>query len=229
MISGQPYRDRREAGQVLAAHIREQYHATDPVVLALPRGGVPVGLEVARAFDAPMDVFLVRKLGVPRQPELAMGAIATGGYELLNHELIAQLGIGPLQVAEVADRETAELRRRETLYRAGKPPLSVRGRVTFLIDDGLATGFTMRAAIGALREHGAKRLIVAAPVGSEDACTDILPEVDALICPFLPEPFHAVGRWYRNFETTPDREVQECLAAAAANSDTAHAGHHGHH
>jgi predicted phosphoribosyltransferase len=227
MTGGQPYLDRREAGQILAAHIRRRYDAVEPVVLALPRGGVPVGFEVARAFEAPLDVFLVRKLGVPREPELAMGAIATGGFELLHHELIRQLGISPWQIAEVADREMAELRRREALYRAGRPPIDVKGRVTILVDDGLATGFTMRAAIGALRDYGAERLIVAVPVASEDACVAIVNEADALICPFLPDPFHAVGLWYRNFEPTSDREVQECLAAAVLNHEAAHAGHHG--
>src|SRR5687768_6207785 len=134
MITGQPYQDRREAGQILAAHVRKYYGGThDAIVLALPRGGVPVGFEVARVRGASLDVFLVRKLGVPRQPELAMGAIATGGYELLNHQLIAQLGISPLQIAEVADRETSELRRREALYRSGRPPLDVQGSVVFLV------------------------------------------------------------------------------------------------
>jgi len=227
MISGQPYFDRREAGQILAAHIREQYGALAAVVLALPRGGVPVGFEVARAFDAPLDVFLVRKLGVPRQPELAMGAIATGGYEVLNQQLIARLGISPLQIAEVADREMGELRRRQSLYRAGQPPLEVQGRVVLLIDDGLATGFTMRAAIGALRDYGARRLIVAVPVGAEKACSEIAREVDDLVCPFLPDPFHAVGLWYKNFEPTTDWEVQECLVAAGVNHEAAHAGHRG--
>src|SRR5688572_17141024 len=136
MITGQPYQDRREAGQILAAHVREYYDGTnDAIVLALPRGGVPVGFEVARVLGAPLDVFLVRKLGVPHQPELAMGAIATGGYELLDHQLVAQLGITPLQIAEIADREIAELRRREALYRIGRPPLDVQGGVVFLVDD----------------------------------------------------------------------------------------------
>jgi putative phosphoribosyl transferase len=224
MITGQAYRDRREAGQILAAHVREYYGGTsDAIVLALPRGGVPVGFEVARVLGAPLDVFLVRKLGVPHQPELAMGAIATGGYELLNHQLIAQLGITPLQIAEIADREIAELRRRESLYRVGRPPLEVQGGVVFLIDDGLATGFTMRAAIGALREYGARRVVAAVPVGAEESCGEISCEVDDLICPFLPDPFHAVGLWYKNFGATTDQEVQDCLAAALVNRETAHA------
>jgi putative phosphoribosyl transferase len=222
MITGQPYLDRREAGQILAAHIREQFPAGNSLVLALPRGGVPVAFEVAHALDAPLDVFLVRKLGVPRQPELAMGAIASSGYELLNDQIIAELGITPLQIAEVADRETAEMWRREALYRAARPPIEVQGRVVYLIDDGLATGFTMRAAIGALREYGACRLIVAVPVGAEDACAKIEKEVDALVCPFRPNPFHSVGLWYKNFEPITDQEVQDCLAAAALNQEAAH-------
>jgi putative phosphoribosyl transferase len=221
-ITGQPYFDRREAGQILAAHIREQFPTTQAIVLALPRGGVPVGFEIARALDAPLDVFLVRKLGVPRQPELAMGAIATGGYEVLNEQLIADLGITPLQIAEVADREMAELRRREALYRAGRPPLDVEDRVVYLVDDGLATGFTMRAAIGAVRDLGAGRLVVAVPVGADDTCAEIATQVDALVCPFLPDPFHAVGLWYKNFEATTDQEVQDCLAAAALNYEAVH-------
>jgi predicted phosphoribosyltransferase len=229
MITGLPYLDRREAGQVLAAQLRERYATVDPLVLALPRGGVPVASEVARAFDAPLDVFLVRKLGVPREPEMAMGAIASGGYEFLNDALIAHLGITPLQIAAVADRETHELRRREALYRGGRPPVDPRGRVTFVIDDGLATGCTMRAAIRALRERGASQLVVGVPVGSEDACSYILEEVDALICPFVPDPFRAVGRWYKEYEPMSDREVQGCLTAAALNRETAHAGHQSHH
>ena len=223
MLTGQPYQDRREAGRILAVHVREYYETNDAIVLALPRGGVPVGFEIARVLGAPLDVFLVRKLGVPRQPELAMGAIATGGYELLNHRLIAQLGITPLQIAEVADRETSELRRREALYRVGRPPLDVQGSVVFLVDDGLATGFTMRAAIGALREYGARRVVAAVPVGAEESCDEISREVDDLICPFLPDRFHAVGLWYKNFEPTTDQEVQDCLAAALVNRETAHA------
>ncbi|MGH7956133.1 MAG: phosphoribosyltransferase [Opitutaceae bacterium] len=221
MITGQPYFDRRAAGQILASHIREQFDRGEATVLALPRGGVPVGFEVARAIDAPLDVFLVRKLGFPRQPELAMGAIATGGYEVLDENLIAQLGVTPLQVADVADRETAELRRREELYRAGRPPLDVEGRVVYLVDDGLATGSTMRAAIGALRDYGVRRLIVAVPVGADDTCAEIARHVDAVICPFVPNPFHAVGLWYKNFEPTSDHDVQECLAAAALNHEAA--------
>jgi putative phosphoribosyl transferase len=224
MISGQPYRDRREAGQILATHLAEQIHG-DAVVLALPRGGVPVGFEVARALNAPLDVFVVRKLGVPTHPELAMGAIARNGYEVLNERLIAELGLTRLQIAAVADRETEELHRREALYRRNRPPVDVRGRAVILVDDGLATGSTMRAAIGAVRLQDPTRLIVAVPVGAEDTCDELAREVDQLICPLVPESFHAVGLWYKDFAPTTDEEVRECLAAAHANLETIGGAH----
>ena len=224
MRTGQPYRDRREAGQILAAHVREHVRDADTVVLALPRGGVPVAFEVAHAIDAPLDIFIVRKLGVPEQPEFAMGAIAAGGYQVLNRHVVRELGITPLQIAAVSDREEAELRRRESLYRVNRPLVDVRGHVAVLVDDGLATGFTMRAAIGAMRDRGVRRLLVAVPVGAPDTCEDIGREVDDLICPFQPDPFHAVGLWYHDFSETTDAEVRECLAAAAANHEHAHTG-----
>jgi putative phosphoribosyl transferase len=223
MKAGQPYLDRREAGQILAAHVREQFRDHDLVVLALPRGGVPVGFEVAHALDAPLDVFLVRKLGVPGQPELAMGAIAAGGFEVLNDSLVADLRISGRQIAEVTRREAEELQRRESLYRANRARVEIAGRVAILVDDGLATGFTMRAAIAAVRRHGARRLVVAVPVGAGDTCAEIAREVDELICPFQPEPFHAVGLWYHDFSQTTDDEVRECLAAAALNHASTHA------
>jgi predicted phosphoribosyltransferase len=224
--SGEPYLDRREAGQVLGLIVRARFHPSDAVVCALSRGGVPVGLEVARAIDAPLDVFLVRTLKVPWQRELAIGAIATGGYELLDPQVIRKSGITPLQVAGVADREMAELRRCEALYRGGRAPLEVEGRVVYLVDDGLATGFTVRAAIGALREYGARQLIVAVPVAGEEICEEIAPEVNAVICPFVPDRFCSVAHHYVHFEPTSDREVCECLAAAL-KPDVAHAGHFG--
>lgn len=208
------YQDRREAGRVLGAQLRERGPLIDPVVLALARGGVPVGFEVARALDAPLDVFVVRKLGVPQQPEFAMGAIASGGFEVLNDPLIAELGITPLEIASVADREVAELARREALYRRGRPPIDVRGHTCILVDDGLATGFTMRAAIAAVRHCGARRLIVAVPVGSPETCAELASEVDEVVCPLQPEALQAVGRWYEDFSPTSDREVHECLAGA---------------
>lgn len=214
MRPGRVYRDRREAGRMLASHL-SHYAAAQPVVLALPRGGVPVGLEVARALDAPLDVFVVRKLGVPAHEELAMGAIASGGFEVLNEPVVEQLGISRTQVAEVAGRERRELERRESLYRADRPAVDVRGRVVVLVDDGLATGSSMRAAIRAMRELRVKRLVVAAPVGAVETCNELAREVDALVCPLRPEPFQAVGLWYEDFSATTDEEVRECLAAAA--------------
>lgn len=219
----QTYRDRREAGRILAEHIRNEIDPTDCVIIALARGGVPVGCEVARALGAPLDVFVVRKLGVPGHPELAMGAIASGGREVLNESLIAELRITPIEIADVADRECTELQRRETLFHTNHPAVAVRDRTVILIDDGLATGFTMRAAIAATRERHPKKLVVAVPVGAEDTCEEIAREVDVLICPLRPEQFHAVGLWYVDFEQTSDEEVRSCLAAAE------HALHHAEH
>lgn len=223
MKTGQPYKDRREAGEILAAHIRERVHTAGAVVLALPRGGVPVAFEVALAIDAPLDVFLVRKLGVPGHSELAMGAIAAGGFRVLNHAVVRDLRISPVQLEAVIEEETAELQRRDVLYRANRAEVEVRNRTAILIDDGLATGSTMRAAIAAMRHRGVRALVVAAPVGAADTCADLSRDVDCLICPFQPEPFHAVGLWYQHFDQTTDDEVRECLAAAAHNYETAHA------
>lgn len=223
MTSDRPYRDRHEAGQILASHVQEELgRGVDAVVLALPRGGAPVGFEVARLLRAPLDVFVVRKLGVPGHEEFAMGAIAAGGFEVLNEEVIAELGIPEKAIAAVAEREQAELRRREELYRADRPPTAVHDRVAILVDDGLATGFTMRAAVAAVRELGARRLVVAVPVGAADTCAAIEREVGTVVCPLQPEPFHAVGLWYEDFSPTTDEEVRECLAAAAQNYEAAH-------
>ena len=222
MRVGQPYRDRREAGQILAGHVRQEIGgAENTVVLALPRGGLPVGFEVARALGVLLDVFGVRKLGVPGHEELAMGAIATGGFEVLNERVIADAGITDKEITEVAEREAVELQRREVYYRSERPRVSVTGRRVILVDDGLATGFSMRAAIAAVRERGPTRIIVAVPVGAADTCAELAREVGTVICPLQPEPFHAVGLWYRHFDQTSDEEVRECLAAAAANVEAA--------
>lgn len=213
------YRDRRDAGRVLSVQVCEQIQPTDAIVLALPRGGVPVGFEVARALDAPLDVLVVRKLGVPGQPELAMGAIASGGFQVLNRGLIRQRRLTESEVSAVAVRETAELARREKLYRGNHPFLDVHGHTVILVDDGLATGSTMRAAIGALRQREPQRLIVAVPVGAEDTCEELAREADMLICPLQPSMFFSVGEWYRDFAQTTDDEVRECLDAAAAHKD----------
>jgi putative phosphoribosyl transferase len=215
---GQAYRDRREAGEILAAHLQDRLgRPANAVVRALPRGGVPVGFEVARVLDAELDVFVVRKLGMPGHEEFAMGAIAAGGFELLNEQMISELGLSEQDIAAVAEKEAAELRRREELYRANRPAATVQDRITILVDDGLATGFSMRAAIAAVRERGPSRLVVAVPVGARETCAEIEREVGLLFCPLQPEPFHAVGLWYHDFAATSDEEVRDCLVAADLN------------
>jgi predicted phosphoribosyltransferase len=184
-------------------------------VLALPRGGVPVAYEVARALHAPLDVFLVRKLGVPGREELAMGAIATGGVRVVNPEVVRALGLPREVLDAAAAAEQRELERRERAYRDGRPPPDVRGRTVILIDDGLATGSTMRAAVAALRKLGPARVAVAVPVASPDVCEEFGQEVDEMICARTPEPFHAVGLWYDDFTQTTDEEVHDLLARAA--------------
>lgn len=208
------YRNRREAGQSLGVQVRERVRASDAVVLALPRGGVPVGIEVARALHAPLDIFVVRKLGVPAQPGVTMGAITGSGFEILNEALIAQLGLSRFQIAAVADRETEELHRREVMYRRHRSALSVRGRTVVVVDDGLATGVTLRAAIGALRLHDPSRIIVAVPVGAAAACHHVETVADAFVCPLRADPFHGLGHWYDNFAPTTDDEVRDCLGLA---------------
>jgi predicted phosphoribosyltransferase len=206
------YQDRRKAGRVLAQHVLDTIHPARAIVVALPRGGVPVGDEIASALGAPLDVFVVRKLGLPGQPEIAMGAVAQGGFEVLNQALIDRLGISQLQIAAVADCEAAELARRERLYRPGRAPLDVVGQTVIVVDDGIATGFTLRAAIAVLRQGGPAHLVIAAPVGAKETCAEIAGEVDLLICPLQPEPFGAVGYWYVDFTPTTDDEVCKILA-----------------
>lgn len=208
------YPDRRAAGQVLAQELLEYANRPDVCVLALPRGGVPVGFEVAQALHAPLDVFIVRKLGVPGHEELAMGAIATGGTQVLNEEIIRQLGIPPFVIEVAARREAQELQRRETLYRGDRTPLNLGDRTVILVDDGLATGSTMRAAVAAVRHQNASRIIVAVPVAAPDSVARLEEEVDALVCPLTPRSFQAVGQWYVRFDQTTDGEVHELLARA---------------
>ena len=212
------FRDRFEAGRVLASKLSEFSRKNDVVVLALPRGGVPVGYEVAQALHAPLDVFVVRKLGTPGQEELAMGALASGGTTVLNREVIQALGISQSTIDAVAARENPELERREREYRDGRPALQVEGRTVILVDDGLATGSSMRVAIKALRKESAAQVVVAVPVASPSACLEFEAEVDKIVCAATPEPFWAVGQWYRNFSQTTDEEVRELLARAAAAS-----------
>src|SRR6202023_636023 len=206
------FRDRREAGRVLAERLAAYANRPDVLVLALPRGGVPVAYEVARALGAPLDVFVVRKLGVPGHEELAMGAIATGGVRVLNDQIVQRLRIPEYIVDAVAAREQPELRRRERLYRGGRPPPQVRGRTVILVDDGLATGATMRAAIMALRQLQPARIIVAIPTASPETCEELKAEVDEVVCAITPEPFLAVGHWYEDFSQTTDEEVRDLLA-----------------
>src|SRR5688572_16601657 len=206
------FRDRREAGKLLGAELAEYVGRDDVVVLALPRGGVPVAYEVAQALAAPLDVFLVRKLGVPGHEELAMGAVASGGALVLNREVLEFMHI-PLPIVEdVAQREAAEVVRRDAMYRDETPLLRVEGRTVLLVDDGLATGASMRAALSALRVLEPTRLIAAVPIAAPDACAQLLDVAHEVICAHTPEQFRAVGLWYKNFEQTSDDEVRLLLA-----------------
>ena len=212
------FRDRKEAGQELACHLTRYADRPDVLVLALPRGGVPVAYEVARALRAPLDVFLVRKLGLPGNEELAMGAIASGGVRVRNPELLSTLHVPEGVLEAVAAREQRELERRERAYRGGRPAPDVRGRTVILIDDGLATGSTMRAAVAALRRQGPARIVVAVPVGAADVCADFQREADEAICARTPEPLHAVGLWYGDFSQTTDEAVRDLLGQAAGQA-----------
>lgn len=223
------YRDRRHAGRVLAEKLGRYGGREDVVVLALPRGGVPVAYEVARNLGAPLDVLVVRKLGVPFHPELAMGAIASGGVKVLDQSMVDALRIPPGAVQRVVEVQERELQRRETAYRGEVPPLDVKGRVAILVDDGLATGSTMRAAARAVRQHGPSQVIVAVPVAAAETCDEIGAEVDDIVCGLTPEPFYAVGLWYEDFERTTDAEVRSLIAAAREpeRSRVQQGGHHG--
>jgi putative phosphoribosyl transferase len=208
------FHDRTEAGRQLAAKLMRYADRPDVLVLALPRGGVPIGFEVARALHAPLDIFLVRKLGLPGQEELAMGAIATGGIRVLNDEVVGPLRISPALIDAVAAREEEELNRRAEMYRGDRPPPDVTGKTVILVDDGLATGSTMRAGVAALRRQDPARIIVAVPVGAEETCSAFRDEADEVVCATTPDPFYAVGFWYRDFSQTSDDEVRELLARA---------------
>lgn len=206
------FRDRREAGRLLAARLTAYANRPDVLVLALPRGGVPVAYEVARALGAPLDVFLVRKLGVPGQEELAMGAVATGGVRAINNQIVHALRIPDHMIDMVAAKEQEELARRERLYRGDRPPPDVRGRTVILVDDGLATGASMHAAITALRQHQPARIVVAVPTAAPETCEALRAQVDDVICAITPEPFYSVGLWYGDFSQTTDEEVKDLLA-----------------
>jgi predicted phosphoribosyltransferase len=207
----QPYGDRRHAGVELASRLGHLKDRSDVVVLALPRGGVPVAHEVARALGASLDIFLVRKLGVPGHRELAMGAIASGGVRVLNEDVVNFYRVPADVIDDVAREEQAELGRREREYRNGRAPVELRDRIVLLIDDGLATGSTMKAAVQAVRAHGPSRIVVAVPVGSPETCREFADIADEIVCARAPEHFAAVGQWYRDFSQTTDEEVRALL------------------
>ena len=208
------FHDRTEAGKLLAQQLTAYANQNDVLVLALPRGGVPVAFEVANALHAPLDVIVVRKLGVPGQEELAMGAIATGGVRILNLDVVQFLDIPDELINTIAAREQAELERRERLYRGDRPAYDVHGRTVILVDDGIATGATMHAAVAALKQRQPTRIIIAVPTAAPLTCAEFEAEVDELVCVIRPEPFIAVGYWYRQFAQTSDEEVRSLLERA---------------
>lgn len=209
--SNQPFADRREAGQELAAKLLAYRGRPDVVVLALPRGGVPVAFEIAEALDAPLDIFVVRKLGMPGHPEFAMGAIASGGVRVLSDDVIRAYRVPESWIDAVARQELAELERREREYRQGRALIDLRRRTVILVDDGLATGSTMRAAVKAVRTYAPARVVVAVPVGAPSTCEEFADITDETVCARMPEPFSAVGLWYRDFSQTTDDEVRTLL------------------
>lgn len=209
------FQDRHDAGRRLAQHLERYANRPDVLVLALPRGGVPVAYEVAQALHAPLDVFLVRKLGVPGHEELAMGAVATGGVRVLQQDTVQALQIPTPEIDRVTKSELREIERREHAYRGSRPPPPVAGRTVILVDDGLATGATMRAAALALQQQRPARTIVAVPAGAPSTCNEFRDLVDEAICAITPEPFYAVGLWYHDFSQTTDDEVRGLLARAS--------------
>lgn len=209
------FANRKAAGRALATRLRKYAGRPDVLVLALPRGGVPVGFEVAEILGAPLDLFLVRKLGTPGHHELAMGAIAAGGVRVLNDDVVRRYGVTPAAIDAVAEEEQQELDRREAAYRKGRAPVPLEGRVVILIDDGLATGSTMTAAVHAVRRRKPAQVIVAVPVGARETCDDLSAIADEVVCARMPEPFSAVGQWYLDFDQTTDEEVRQLLRAHA--------------
>jgi len=207
--------DRVDAGGRLAEKLRAYANRDDVIVLGIPRGGVPVAFEVATALHAPLDVFLSRKLGVPGQEELAFGAVATGGVRVLDQELIEAVGISKREIEEITHRVRTELERRERVFRGDRPPLNLEGKIAILIDDGIATGSSMRAAINALRQHKPARVVVAIPVAPLSTCHRLRTEVDELICVHMPESFYAIGQFYADFSQVADEEVTDLIHRAA--------------
>ncbi|MBW4561113.1 MAG: phosphoribosyltransferase [Mojavia pulchra JT2-VF2] len=211
------FKDRRLAGQFLAQDLAAYANSPNVLLLALPRGGVPVAFEIAKALNVPLDVLVVRKLGVPNQEELAMGAIASGGVQILNEDIVRQLNISDATIETVATKEQKELERREQLYRGNRPFPELQGKTIILVDDGLATGATMWAAIQAVRKHQPARIVVAVPVAASQTCEDFAGEVDEVVCITSPSPFYSVGLWYEQFPQTTDDEVRDLLAKATNN------------
>jgi putative phosphoribosyl transferase len=210
-----PFKDRADAGRFVAERLSAYANRPNVLVLALPRGGVPVAFEIARALDAPLDVFLVRKLGVPGQEELAMGAIASGGVIVLNDDVISYLGLSREEIETVAATEQKELERRERTYRDNRRLPDVEGHIVILVDDGLATGSTMRAAVAAVRKQSPARIVVAVPIAAPSVCDAFKDEVDEIVCGLTPETFFSVGFWYDDFSQTTDEEIRDLLARAA--------------
>ena len=209
------FRDRTEAGQVLARRLQQYKNQPDVLILGLPRGGVPVAYEVARDLNAPLDVFIVRKLGVPGHEELGMGAIATGGVRTLHEGIIREIGISPQTIEAVSAREQAELERRERLYRGDRPAPTIKGRTVVIVDDGLATGSTMKAAIQAVRQQDPRQVIVAVPTAPSETCEQLKESADHVVCALTPEPFFSVGGSYADFTQITDGEVRDLIASAA--------------
>jgi putative phosphoribosyl transferase len=213
------FSDRAEAGRELAAALSQYARREGVVVLALPRGGVPVAFEIARELEVPLDVFVVRKLGLPEQPELAMGAIANGGVRVLNDEVVRAAAVSPETIEEVAAREHEELARRERAYRSGRQALRVEGKTVILVDDGLATGSSMRAAVRALREQRPAQIVVAVPVAPPATCEELGGEADEVVCACTPEPFVAIGAWYEHFPQVSDGEIRDLLTQAGEDAN----------
>jgi len=213
--------DRVEAGRHVAERLRAYANRADVIVLGIPRGGVPVAFEVATELNVPLDVFLSRKLGVPGQEELAFGAVATGGVRVLDEELIESVGISKQEIEEITRKARAELERRERVFRGDRPPLDLQGKIAILIDDGIATGASMRAAIRALRQHKPARVVVAIPVAPLSTCHHLRPEVDELVCIHMPESFYAIGQFYADFSQVPDEEVTRLIHRAAQRTGIA--------
>ena len=222
--SDQQFADRREAGRQLAAQLTAYKGLDNVVVLALPRGGVPVAYEIAQALDTPLDIFVVRKIGMPGHPEFAVGAIASGGIRVVNEQARQSYGLRDADVDAVVERELAELERREREYRQGRPLTDLRDRIVILVDDGLATGSTMRAAVEAVRLLKPLRVVVAVPVGAPGTCEEFKGIADDTVCAWTPEPFSAVGLWYRDFSQTSDGEVRALLEENARRRHPSAAG-----